>query len=272
VLQGPLKPFESDRLIAITPERVRAWYADVQASGKLTTAARSYQLLKGILAQAVADGRLASNPCMIRGGAKASTGRKVEPPTAAELAIIVDAIDQRFRAMVLLAAWGGFRWGELTELRRGDIRFIDGGLVAVDVTRAVTHTTKDGFIVGQPKSEAGIRSVTLPPNLTPVVRAHLESIDPRETALLFPATKNPDRHLSGGSFTAFWRTARAAAKRRDMPFHALRHYGATRFAQTGATLKEIQMRIGHSTVEAAMRYQHAAGRDAELARRMQDLA
>jgi site-specific recombinase XerD len=57
-----------------------------------------------------------------------------------------------------------------------------------------------------------------------------------------------------------------------MPFHALRHFGATRFAQTGATLKEIQERIGHSTVTAAMRYQHTAGRDLELAKRMSDLA
>jgi integrase len=57
-----------------------------------------------------------------------------------------------------------------------------------------------------------------------------------------------------------------------LPFHGLRHYGATKFAQTGATLKEIQERIGHSTVAAAMRYQHTAGRDAELAKRMSELA
>jgi integrase len=57
-----------------------------------------------------------------------------------------------------------------------------------------------------------------------------------------------------------------------MPWHALRHFGLTAYAQTGATLAEIQARAGHSTVHAAMRYQHAADRDAELAVRMSSMA
>lgn len=273
LLRGPLAPFAGRMMRSIAPGDVRTWYAALQASGKATTAARAYQLLKAVLDTAMSDRIIDRNPCQVRGAVKASTGKKVEPPTAGELKAIVGAIDKRFRLLVLLAAWGGFRWGELTELRRGDIRFIaDGELVAVDITRAVTYTKETGWLVGEPKSDAGVRSVTLPASLTAAVREHLDAIDPRETALLFPAAKNPDEHLQTGSFAMFWRAARKAAKRPDMPFHALRHYGATRFAQTGATLKEIQARIGHSTVEAAMRYQHAAGRDAELARLMDDLA
>jgi hypothetical protein len=37
-------------------------------------------------------------------------------------------------------------------------------------------------------------------------------------------------------------------------------------AMTGATLAELQERLGHSSVNAALRYQHAAqGQDAEIA-------
>ena len=40
-------------------------------------------------------------------------------------------------------------------------------------------------------------------------------------------------------------------------------------AQNGATLAELMARLGHSTVAAALVYQHAAaGRDAEIARRL----
>lgn len=46
----------------------------------------------------------------------------------------------------------------------------------------------------------------------------------------------------------------------------LRHTGATIAAQTGAALRELMNRIGHSTARAAINYQHAAnGRDKEIA-------
>ena len=52
-------------------------------------------------------------------------------------------------------------------------------------------------------------------------------------------------------------------------WHDLRHAGATIAAQAGASLRELQARLGHSTVAAAMTYQHASPeRDRELAARM----
>jgi integrase len=39
--------------------------------------------------------------------------------------------------------------------------------------------------------------------------------------------------------------------------HDLRHTGSTWSAQSGATLKELMARIGHSSTRAAMIYQHA---------------
>jgi len=50
-----------------------------------------------------------------------------------------------------------------------------------------------------------------------------------------------------------------------MPLHALRHYAGTKYARAGATVKETMARLGHSTSEAAMRYQHAGNRDDDLA-------
>jgi integrase len=36
----------------------------------------------------------------------------------AQVAALADAIDPRYRALVLVAAYGGLRWGELVGLRR----------------------------------------------------------------------------------------------------------------------------------------------------------
>jgi integrase len=40
----------------------------------------------------------------------------------------------------------------------------------------------------------------------------------------------------------------------DLHFHDLRHVAATLAAETGAGVKEIKYRIGHSSPQAALRY------------------
>lgn len=276
LLRGPLKPLTTERLVAMTPEMIRAWYSAQIATGAKTQTARAYGLLKSVLNTAVQDGRIVANPCMIRGAQNAKTGKRVEPPTPAELQIIVDRISPRYKAAVVIAAWAGCRYGELTELRRSDIRILTEGstvkTIVVDIARAVTQVTGKGFIIGKTKSEAGVRSIVLPPHVNGFVVEHLKTyVDDSPNALLFPASDGVT-HLAQSSFAKHWYPARKAAKRDDMPWHALRHYGATRAALAGATLKELQERLGHSTVAAAMRYQHTAGRDEELAQRMSDLA
>ena len=67
------------------------------------------------------------------------------------------------------------------------------------------------------------------------------------------------------AFWRHWHKAVVEADRPDLPFHALRHYAGTRYAQTGATIRETMARLGHSSTKAAMRYQHAGSRDDELA-------
>ncbi|WP_347757330.1 site-specific integrase [Agrococcus sp. ProA11] len=271
LLDTALAPLAPQRMSAITPESVRAWYAGLVKSGRKTLAARAYSLLKSMMSTAVTDGRLTANPCIIRGAQNSSTGRKVEPPTATELAAITEAMPDRLRAAVLLAAWVGARYGELTELRRKDVRTVDdaaGHLTLINIERAVTQVTGEGYSVGQPKSAAGVRVVPVPPHIAPALEAHMrEHVDPSPDALLFPATDGIS-HLPQSSLVKHFYPARKAAGRPDMPWHALRHFGATRAALAGATLKELQARLGHSTVSAAMRYQHTAGRDFELARRM----
>lgn len=276
LVAGPLGKFSGDRLAGITPEAVRTWYSALVKAGTKTQAARAYELLKAIMATAITDGRLKVNPCQIKGATSASSGKKVVPPTAAELQVIVDKITPRYKAAVVLAAWAGVRYGELTELRRKDVELIRESdqleVIAVNVARAVTHVTGEGYIVGPTKSEAGVRTIVLPPHVNATIENHLrDHVSPFPESLLFPAADGHS-HLAQSAFYKHWNPARVAAKRPDMPWHALRHYGATRAALAGATLKELQTRLGHSTVAAAMRYQHTAGRDEELARRMSDLA
>jgi integrase len=75
-------------------------------------------------------------------------------------------------------------------------------------------------------------------------------------------------HLRQSTLTWIFYPARQAAGRPDLRFHDLRHTGGTWFAQAGGTLAETMAFMGHSTVQASLRYQHAAqGRDQIFAER-----
>lgn len=67
------------------------------------------------------------------------------------------------------------------------------------------------------------------------------------------------------SATGF-RTACDTVGRPDLRLHDLRHTGAVLAALSGANLKELMERFGHTTPEAALRYQHVADdRDNQIA-------
>jgi integrase len=262
-----LPPLGDAYLDKIGPTSVRAWHASLNA-GTPTRRAHAYSLLRSIYSTAVADDLVDANPCRVKGAGAARKVHDTRPATLAELEVIVDTIPARYQAMVLLAAWCGLRFGELTELRRSDVDVTEGLL---RVQRGVTRV--DGaFVVGDPKSEAGRRSVAIPPHLMSAIRKHLTThTGPEPGALLFPARDGG--HMQPSTLYKVWYPAREAAGRNDLRFHDLRHTGATLAAATGATLKELMARIGHSTPAAAMRYQHAAaGRDRAIAEALSGFA
>jgi integrase len=60
--------------------------------------------------------------------------------------------------------------------------------------------------------------------------------------------------------------------RPDLRFHDLCHTGATMAAQAGATMRELMDRLGHSTPQAALIYQHAAAdHQAAVAARLSEM-
>ncbi|HEU4490100.1 MAG TPA: tyrosine-type recombinase/integrase, partial [Jiangellales bacterium] len=257
LLDSRIRPTFGDMPVrAITAARVRAWHSGLDANTP-TIRAHAYALLRTILGTAVVDGLLPANPCHLRGAGTTHRAHKVEPATLDELAALVEAMPPRYRLMTLLAAWCGLRFGELAELRRGDVDLRNGVL---HVRRGVVRVRGE-VIVGTPKTAAGVRDVAIPPHLLPAVREHLHThIGGGRDGLLFPAKHGG--HLAPATLYRVFYPAREAAGRPDLRWHDLRHTGAVLAASTGATLAELMARLGHSTPAAALRYQHAAqGRD-----------
>jgi integrase len=175
----------------------------------------------------------------------------------------------RLHASVVLAAWCGLRWGETAELRRKDV---SKDCATLRVRRAVTYR-KGQFYVGEPKTAAGVRDVAIPPHIRPIVKAHLKNHVGRDPdSLLFP-TDDGRHHMHGDNYRTPWEKARAAIGKPNLRVHDLRHVGAVLAAQSGATTAELMHRLGHTTPQMALKYQHVAeGRDAEIAERLSKLA
>ena len=274
LLKSKIYPtFGDTELKNITREDVVAWYRTLAKTP--TEQASAYSLLRTILTTAVEDERIAANPCRIKGAGKAPVKHRVEMVTAEQLAQLHPAMPERYRLTVLLGVWCTLRIGEILELRRGDIRIKHGqtddgtptAVGVVHVRRSVQHIEGEA-VIDTPKTAAGSREVHIPPALIPDLETHLALYtQPGRMGLLFPSgTGNPLHHRTFGNW---WNKARIAAGRPNLRFHDLRHTGATMAAQSGATLKELMDRLGHTTPKAALIYQHtAADRDQLIAERL----
>jgi integrase len=255
------------RLVTLTPAKIRQWHTELGAEHP-TRNAHAYALLHAVCATAVQDEVLDANPCRIRAAMQTKRKRDVDVLTPAEVDRLAAKMPARLRASVVRAAWCGLRWGETSELRRKDV---SGDYAILRVRRALTYR-KGEFIVGEPKTAAGVRDVVVPPHIRPVLKAHLKSHVGREAeTLLFSM---PDGgHMHGDNYRTPWEKARAAIGKPNLRVHDLRHVGAVLAAQSGATTAELMHRLGHTTAVTALRYQHVGeGRDAEIAERLSKLA
>ncbi|MFF3180254.1 tyrosine-type recombinase/integrase [Rhodococcus pyridinivorans] len=252
----------------ITPAIIRSWHAGLGTEHR-TRNAHLYRLANSIFGTAVEDEVLPANPCRIRGaGVSPKRTHDVVILSPQELAQLAEKMPAPLRASVLLAAWCGTRYGETTELRRKDL---NKDCSVLQIRRAVVYRD-GGFEVGRPKTDAGLRSVSVPPHIRPAVLAHLaEHVAPGADSLLFP---HPDGgHLMQSHYRRRFKKAAEAIGKSELRVHDLRHVGAVLAAQAGATTAELMARIGHSSPDVAMKYQHAAqGRDALLAEKLSKLA
>lgn len=265
-----MKPLDHYRLDQLDRDKIKDWHKGLKLAD--TRKAHVYGLCRAILNGAVDDEHIMVNPCRIKGAGVMKRSSRTDVPTAVQVHALADAMPTaKYKTMTLLSAWCGLRFGETTELRRKDIALGDEGTpVAIRVRRAVVHVGGQP-VIGDPKSEAGIRDVAIPPHIRDDVKDYLDTLPGKPERLLFPGTRT-GAHMKPSSLYKPWYGAREAVGLPTLRWHDLRHFAGTTAAQSGATLAELQARLGHSTVAAALRYQHAAsGRDEAIAEAMSNV-
>ena len=246
----------------VTSAKVRSWHTSAAKTVRPTALAQSYRLLRSILGVAATDEVIPSNPCKVRGAGTPKPTRPARSLTVAEVQALATKVPDRYSALILVLAFGGLRFGEATALRRSDVR--DKG-AKLHVERSVGYLNKR-WVVGDPKTDAGRRTVALPGSVAKALGQHIDQfVADGDDALVFgTATGN---YLARSNWNETFRRAVNAAGLSAVRPHELRHTGATLAAGTGATTKELMRRMGHASPAAALIYQHAADeRDSEIAR------
>ena len=265
-----LPTFGSRPLASITDTQVQRWYDGLDAS-KPTQRAHCYTLLASIMVDAVHRKLIDVSPCRIRGASSAKRATRTDLPTPEQVGQLADSMpSEKYAVLTLLAAWCGLRFGELAELRRGDVQLRDGQPDTIKVRRAVSRV-KGQRLVGDPKSVAGIRNVSIPPHVRQRLGDYLDTLPKGNSTMLFPGSRNGS-HMSPGSLHKVFDRRADDLGLDTLRFHDLRHFAGTQAAIVGATTAEVMARLGHSTVAAAMRYQAvASGSDNEIAERLSNV-
>ncbi|HEX2893775.1 MAG TPA: site-specific integrase [Marmoricola sp.] len=255
-----LPTFGEMPLDTITAADVVRWYEGLPHD-KGKTVRECYALAKAIMKSATAaDGVLpgAVNPFTIDGAGTIGTraDKRTEVIEDTDLDLILATIRPEWRAMIALALGCGLRFGEIVALRRSDVD-LRAKPPVVRVRRAVGTGPGGKRYEKEPKSRAGIRDQRIPGGVGKVLTEHLRTYVAGRDGLLFPGPSGDwlqptrFRDLVGG-----WRDVREAVGR-PINFHDLRATGATRLAQKGAHVAEVQAFLGDSSSQAAERYVRA---------------
>lgn len=260
-----LASFADTPVRQITAGQIEKWWGPEHLRAP-NQAAKAYKHLKTLMAFAVRRKWIRESPCVIEGATSYRPAKRPEAPTSEQVEIMLREAKEPFDVVIALAAWGGLRKGEILELRRRDVSFIEDGesWAVVRVERAVTWESRKAS-VKVPKTEGSVRTVTLPSFLTELVKRHLSTVAAFPDALLFERSPGTNEHWSGYQLRPEWERVRAVAGFNGR-FHSLRSFALTVFAQQGATIHEIMTRGGHRNVQTAMAYQRATGREIELLR------
>ncbi|MEH7909880.1 site-specific integrase [Rhizobium laguerreae] len=264
------------KLTKVTAPWIRSFQDDLRGKGRTPAMVKRVTVSLGsILADAQGRGLVVRNAVhelsKARSGTKASDRRAkaklrigVDIPTNEETRKILDAAVGRYRPLIVTMIFTGIRSSEARGLRWED----------VDLKKGLLHVRQraDRYgKVGMPKSEAGQRTLPLPPIVVNTLK-EWSLVGPKsEAGLVFPNQAGNIEFHNNMLHRGLWEAELAAGlsiptDKKDEDgapilapkysgFHALRHWYASwcinRKADGGLelTAKAVQARMGHSSIQ-----------------------
>jgi integrase len=253
----------------LNASHIEQFYHKLLDKGLNPNTIRKYQdTLKVCLDSAVKKGKLHVNPC-----GQVELPKKKKPKnnhlSQEEALNLLEAVKQHklFSVLVPLALASEARESELLALIWDDVDFEQG---TISITKTLTKTLGDDnrlFLQAvTPKSESGIREISLPDFALEVLRNHRTAQTKKMMAtgwrnkknLVF-VTRNGGWYWPGNVSDMFDHFV--SQRGFNITFHDLRHTGATLLLEAGVPANVVQERLGHADIATTLRtYAHVTKR------------
>ena len=272
------------KLARLTPAHVQ------RLRDQLTEAGRSRDMVRrvifslgALLGAAISYGKLAKN--VVSEAARLQKGRGgrldarhqrklevgVDIPTKDEIRAMLNAVEGRWRPLIVTVVFTGLRASELRGLTWNDV-----DLKAETLT--VRQRADRWNVIGSPKSAAGKRTVPLVPMVVNTLREWRLACPKGEHNLVFPNTLGKvqtHETISQLGLGPLQLKAGIIGKRHRPKYglHSLRHAAASLFIEEGWSAKRVQTVMGHSSIQMTFNiYGHlfpSPDDDREAMRRLQ---
>lgn len=260
--------FGSMQLARVDRTSAREWVARLSDPdhGALApaTVAKAVQVLNKLMRGAVEDRIIASNP-IERLPLPRIEREEMRFLSAEELWRLADAIDTRYRALIVLAGYSGLRIGELLALRWEHVDMLRRRVTVVE-----TLTDLAGHISFRPpKTRAALRTISVPAFVIDEL-AQIPDRPASPRALVF--TSPEGQPVRPTLFRRrYWAPAVNAAGLSPLRIHDLRHTAVALWIAAGANPKQVAARAGHTSVSVVLdRYGHLLpDHDADLIRSLE---
>ena len=232
---------------AIRASDIKRWVAELQTRGLSPSTIRAlHGLLSGLMNSAAEDRYIPRSP-IGKSNLPTIESTPMRLLDHGEVEELASTIQAPYRAMTILAAYTGLRWGEAAGLRDSTINLLSRSLEVVQTVNEV----KGKIIIGPPKTRASQRRLTLPRFVSRELERHLAEHGVGDAGFLF---KSPE----GGPLRRthwrrrVWKPAVASSIGEPCRFHTLRHSHAAMLIAEGQHPKVIQERLGHQSIRTTL--------------------
>ncbi|MFA7266992.1 MAG: site-specific integrase [Candidatus Nanopelagicales bacterium] len=262
---------------AITPQMCGSWLTDFTEQRSAKTVRNVAGMLATIFNDAVANKLIETNPMHSVGRRTTGSHEEMCFLTRDEFAVLLARIDPEFRPLTLTLVTTGLRWGEATALTV-DCVHLEAKPPSLRVTRAWKKDADNQPYVGTPKTERGIRTISLDADTAAAIAPLIEGKSGND--LVF-STADGGRIPSQTYYSAQWMPAISELTRcedhrgerlgrannyrfdwepcgcpgtmtkRPRP-HDLRHTHVSWLIAAGVPIPAIQKRLGHASVRTTI--------------------
>lgn len=241
----------------ITRADIQQWIASMVADRlSPSTVHKAHNALSAVLALAVRDNRIASNPA--EGVSLPRLRKKEQHPLTLDQLMLFAEYAGRGRRAVLLMGLAGPRWGEMAALKA---KRWDTNRRRIHIEESVTEI-QGKLTWGTPKTHE-IRTLAIPPFLADELDELVANMSPND--LMFPArgggvmrNKNARRDWFDPAVLKLFppteepEEGKAPEPSVNFTPHDLRHTAASIAISRGANVKAIQRMLGHATASMTL--------------------